>query len=271
MTLLVVNVVVTIGMVAIVPLGLRLVDGLTPLARWWPAAGSVGAVALWLPRGAVAATLASGYALATVGLAAQAPVRVWRKRTLTAGEVAVLAALVTPLVAGVALVAERAAHPLFGFTLPVLALTVAHFHFAGFAAALVAGLACRTAGDPLPGRLASWSVPGGTGLVLAGYFVGEWLELAGAVVLSAGMWLVAWLAWRQAPAAPDRVTRALLVVSAAVLVATMALALQWAWGEATGTPHLPLATMAATHGVGNALGFALSGLLAWQRLRERPL
>lgn len=266
-----VNVIVTIGMIVVIPMGLRLIDGLPAVARWWPVAGLVGAVSLWLPRGAIAATVAAGYALATAALATQAPIRWRRKRSLGAREVAVLTALVTPLVAGTALVAERAAHPLFGFKLPILALTVAHFHFAGFAAALIAGLACRAASDSLTGRLAAWSVPGGTGLVLVGYFVGDWLELVGAAVLSVGMWLIGWLAWQQAPTTSNRVTRTLLVTSALVLIASMVLALQWALGEAAGTPHFSLATMAATHGVGNALGFALCGLLAWQRLQERPL
>jgi heme A synthase len=46
----------------------------------------------------------------------------------------------------------------------------------------------------------------------------------------------------------------------------MVLALSWALGEATGLPHLPIGWMAATHGVANALGFALCAVLAWRRL-----
>ncbi|MEW2491730.1 YndJ family transporter, partial [Streptomyces sp. NPDC048411] len=50
------------------------------------------------------------------------------------------------------------------------------------------------------------------------------------------------------------------------LVVTMVLALSWALGEATGLPHPTLTWMAATHGLGNALGFALCSALARQRL-----
>ena len=46
----------------------------------------------------------------------------------------------------------------------------------------------------------------------------------------------------------------------------MILALTWALGQVAGTPHLPLEWMVATHGVANALGFALCGLLAFRRL-----
>ncbi|MEU7025668.1 YndJ family protein [Streptomyces sp. NPDC046275] len=279
-----VGLIVTLGMSAVVPVGLRLLDGPQPaslrlLRRAWPLLALPGAVSLWLPRGPLAAALAGVYALATVALALHAPVRLalTLPRSPAAGartsprlpapaEVAALTALATPAVAGLALVAERAGHELFGFELGILALTVPHFHFAGFAAALVAGLVCRAA-ESRGTRFAALSVPLGTLLVLLGYFVDDWAELAGALVLTAGMWAVALATWRELrPAAPDRVTRALLGTSAAVLVATMLLALSWALGEATGLPHPGLTWMAATHGLGNALGFAVCSLLAWRRL-----
>ncbi|GAA2769633.1 YndJ family protein [Streptomyces showdoensis] len=294
--------IVTLGMLVIVPMGLGLIadtsdtsdtsdtdgtdgaaesagtgrtrgprpPGLRLLRRAWPLLAAPGAVALWLPRSPLAAALACVYALATLALALHAPARLAATRSLAPAEVAVLTALVTPSVAGLALVAERGGHELFGFELGILALTVPHFHFAGFTAALVAGLVCRATGGRTA-RFAALSVPLGTLLVLLGYFVDDWAELAGAVVLTAGMWAVALLTWREPrTTAPDRTTRALLGVSATVLVATMLLALSWALGEATGLPHPGLAWMAATHGLGNALGFALCSLLAWRRLRALP-
>ena len=106
---------------------------------------------------------------------------------------------------------------LFGFEPGVLALAVAHFHFAGFAAALIAGLQSRLT----PGRAAdaaALTVPAGTLLVLLGYFTAEAVELAGALVLTAGMWTVGWLSG-----------------------------------------------MAATHGVANALGFAVCAMVGRHR------
>ncbi|MGW1813852.1 YndJ family protein [Streptomyces sp. NPDC002125] len=265
-----VGLIVMLGMLVIVPMGLRLVGDpvLDRVRRLWPLFAVPGAVSLWLPRGGAATALALCYALGTLALAAHAPLRLARTRTVRPAEAAVLTALVTPSVAAVALVAERSGHELFGFGLGILALTVPHFHFAGFAAALVAGLVCRAQDGP-GGRLAALSVPLGTLLVLAGYFIGDWAELAGAVVLTAGMWTVALLTWRavQVPGS-DRATRILLAVSAAVLVVTMVLALSWALGEATGLPHPTLTWMAATHGLGNALGFALCALLALRRLQD---
>ncbi|MFB6898179.1 YndJ family protein [Streptomyces hydrogenans] len=267
--------VVTVGMLWVVPTGLGLVEGPRPpgwdrLRRAWPLLALPGAVSLWLPRSGTATALAACYALATLALALQAPARLTLTRSLRPGEIAVLTALVSPSVAGLALVAERASYPLFGFELDLLALTVPHFHFAGFAAALVAGLLCRAPAEGPLARTAALSVPAGTLLVLAGYFVDDWAELAGAVVLTAGMAAVSVLTLRERRGlAADPATRALLGVSALVLAVTMALALWWAVGEATGIPHPTLTWMAATHGLGNALGFAVCALLAHRRLRAK--
>ncbi|MEV7525267.1 YndJ family protein [Streptomyces sp. NPDC091371] len=274
-----VNVIVTLGMLYVVPAGLRLIDpaGLGRAARLWPLPAAAGALCLWLPRGVPATALAALYAAACLALAARAPAHLPRGRALTrlrfpegapgpAG-IAVATALVSPSIAGTALVAERTGYRLFGFDLDILALTVPHFHFAGFTAALVAGLVCRAATPGPWARGASYSVPAGTLLVLLGYFVDDWAELVGAVVLTGGMWAVALLTWREIrPGTGDRGTRALLATSAAVLLATMLLALWWAVGEASDIVHPTLTWMAATHGLGNALGFALCSVLAWRRL-----
>ncbi|MFF8912965.1 YndJ family protein [Streptomyces sp. NPDC015032] len=272
-----VGAIVTLGMLVVVPAGLQLIGApeLDRMRRLWLLFAVPGAAALWLPRGLPATALAVCYALGTVLLALHAPRRLLRNLTTPGvsatapAEIALLTALVTPSIAATALVAERSGHTLFGFGLGILALTVPHFHYAGFAAALVSGLVCRTADSPA-GRFAALSVPLGTLLVLIGYFIGDWAELAGAVVLTAGMWTVALLTWRSIrDRNRDRITRALLAVSSAVLAVTMVLALSWALGEATGLPHPTLTWMAATHGLGNALGFALCSVLAWQRLRNR--
>ncbi|MFF4919686.1 YndJ family protein [Kitasatospora sp. NPDC001261] len=266
-----VDLLVLLGMGAVVPLGLALVDepGLARIRRLWPLAAVPGALSLWLPRGGGLATgCALLYALGTLAVALHAPLRLARTRSLAPAEVAVLTALAAPSVAGVALVAERSGYPLFGFEPHILALTVPHFHYAGFTAALVAGLVCRAARPgSAPARCAALSVPAGTLLVLAGYFLGNWWQFAGAAVLTTGMWLVGLVTWRDLrPRTRDRTTARLLAASSAVLALTMLLALWWALGRAAGLPHPTLTWMAATHGVGNALGFALCALLAWRRI-----
>jgi hypothetical protein len=262
-----VNLLVVVGMLVVVPAGLRLIsDPAVAFARrCWPVGAVAGAVSLWLPRGTVATSLATVYAIAAAVLCAYAVSRPTRPRREWAAEAAVLTALISPAVAASALVAERAGYQLFGFKLGILALTVAHFHFAGFAAALIAGLRSHLTPGPAADA-AALAVPAGTLLVLVGYFTAEVVELAGALVLTAGMWTVGWLTWRYARTdAPDRLTALLLGCSAVVLAASMALAVSWALGEATGLPHPSLAWMAATHGVANALGFAVCAMVGWHR------
>lgn len=266
----VLNLVIGLGMLVVVPVGLRLVDGVPDrLRRLWLVGAVPGAVSLWLPRGGAAALLAAGYGLATVALAATAPARL--RRRPAPREVALATALLAPVVAGSSLVAERYGYALLGFEPEILSLTVAHFHFAGFAAALVARLVCAGTGDHPMSRAAALCVPGGIAVVFAGFFVGDAVELGGTAILTAGMWLVAYLTWRELrPATADPTTRLLLGVVAVVPVGSMLLAMSWALGHATGLPHPSLAWLAATHGVANALGFGLCAVLAWQRLlRER--
>jgi hypothetical protein len=257
---------IAVGMLAIVPLGLSLIDGARGLIRVWLAGAAPGAVSLWLPRGPLATALAAIYCALTLALAVLAVQRFWRKRSLLPAEIAVLTALAGPIIASSSLVAERYGYPLMGFDLDVLTLTVAHFHYAGFAAALVAGLVCRAAPVQMASA-AALTVPAGIGLVFLGHFTEEWIELAGTVVLTAGMWLVAWVTWRDIrPGARDRLVRILLGASAVVLSATMLLALDWALGHVMALPHLSMAWMAATHGVLNAFGFALCAVLAWRKV-----
>lgn len=86
-------------------------------------------------------------------------------------------------------------------------------------------------------------------------------------MLTIGMWSVGWLVWTQLrTSAEHRGTQLLLAVSSVTLVATMALAVNYALGEAADIPHLSLTWVVSTHGVANAFGFALCGMLAFRRL-----
>ncbi|EXG80370.1 YndJ family protein [Cryptosporangium arvum] len=262
---------IALGMLVIVPVGLGLLEapGLRTVRRWWPPVAIVGALSLAMPVSLPAVGLACVYAAGTFVLAGTAAARLRRDRSLAPVDVAALTALVTPAVAGASLVVERVGGTLLGFGPKILLLTVAHFHYAGFAAALVAGLvaqATRAGSATRAAAVAALTVPAGTLLVLIGFFAGELVELAGAAVLTAGMWVVAALSWRLRASVSDRSARVLLGVSSVVLVLTMLLALDWALGEAFGVPKLSLTWMAATHGVLNAVGFGLCAVLAFSRL-----
>ena len=264
-----VGVLSVVGMVVVAPLGLRLLGtpGLRPLVRLWPLLGLLAGLGLLLGRGGLAVAAVVPYALACAAVAALAGVRGLRwlggeRRELTR-EMAAAFAGVSLAVAASSLVAERAGAELLGFPLAIHGLTVAHFHYAAFAAVLLAGLTARAAPGPVAAA-GAWAVPGGTAVTFAGFFTGNAVELAGATILTAGLLLTSYVLLRTRP-------HPLLVVAAVAMPLTMALAMWWAAGEAFGFAHPTLRQMAATHGIGNALGVGLCGLLGWHRVGPPPL
>lgn len=260
-----VGVLVVLGMAVVAPLGLgRLAThGLQRLRRVWPALGLLAGVALLLPRSTPAVALVVPYAVACAAVTAHGLRRAWTRRRADVRELTALTAAGSLSVAALSLVAERAGVELLGFSLAVHGLTVAHFHFAGFAAALLAGLTA-TAAPSRTSTLGALAVPAGTALVAVGHFTGRWTELAGAVVLTVGLLATSWVAATRV-VLPDRAARVLLRIAAWATPVTMLLAVHFALGRATGLPHLSIAQTAATHGVLNAVCVGLCGLLAWHR------
>jgi len=272
-TAVLVDLVVALGLVVVLPLGLALLGPrLVPGAGtwWWPAAGAVAAAGAWLPRGplAQAATLpfvvgSAVLLVAAVRVAAAGPTAPRAPEV----RLAVGVALVLPGVGAAAMLADRGGWGLLGFSGTYLTLTVPHMLYAGFAAALVAGLTVTVAGrrgadggpaGSTPARLGAVGVPLGTGLVLVGYFLGDAVELAGALVLTAALWCTAGAVLG---VSAGRRAKVLLATGALAVAASMLLAVWWAVGELTGAPHPSIGQMAATHGLANALGFALCTLL----------
>ncbi|MDF2805997.1 MAG: hypothetical protein K0S43_943 [Cellulosimicrobium sp.] len=199
-----VSALVVLGMVVVLPLGLRLLGpDVVPAPRRavWPLAGLAGAASLVVPRGTASAFLALVFAAATAVLAlagarlAARTVRDVRDRQVAAAALgsraATVTALVMPAVGASALVAERAGWGLLGFSGTYLALTVPHMLYAGFGAALVAGTVARLVATDRLAVAGAWGVPLGTVLVLVGYFVGDVAELVGAGVLTLALWATA--------------------------------------------------------------------------------
>ncbi|MHA7134635.1 YndJ family transporter [Oerskovia turbata] len=288
-TALLVDLVVALGLVVVLPLGLALLGrGVVPGAAgpWWPLAGVVAAAGAWLPRGPLAQVATVPFLVGSAVLLVAGARVVLRPGPTTPrpfdARLAVGVALGMPAIGATAMLADRGGWGLLGFSGTYLTLTVPHMLFAGFAAALVAGLVATLdrdrgvvgdgPGRPRPGgptrrraaRLGAVGAPIGTGLVLLGYFVGDEVELLGALALTAALWCTAW-AVLGIPARHG--TRALLVVGSVAVVVSMLLAVWWAYGELVGVPHPGIGLMAATHGVANALGFALCTMLGLRLVR----
>lgn len=167
--------------------------------------------------------------------------------------------------------ASRMRWTVLGFSGDMVTLTGAHFHFAGFAAPLLVGLTGRAVmehGGAGARRVASIAAGGailGPPLVAAGITFSRALELPGAAILATCLLAAAGLnlvVVRRTLASPT--ARGLLNVSSLSLVLTMALAVTYASLRVLHAEELlPIRFMARWHGVGNALGFAMCGLVAW--------
>jgi hypothetical protein len=170
--------------------------------------------------------------------------------------------------------ADRTGMEPFGFDFLIVRLTAAHFHFAGFALPIAAGLVLRHAPGQLM-RVAAIGVVAGMPMVATGITLtrmGARVEvecglalLFSVCVLGIGAGQAA-LAWKQRT--QPLAARALLFVSGVCLTAGMILAILYAlrpWFPLTSL-HLP--RMWAWHGSIQAFGFALCGMIGW--LRWRP-
>ncbi len=267
-----------LAMCVLAPIGLRLLSTRLPPARVWAAAGAAATIGLLLPRGAGAVLLCLPYAGVCATAAGAGVLRLLAfAQTRGSGpgldvmirEAAAVTAAVSLAVAGGSLLAERGGLALLGFDLVTLRLTVLHFHYAGFAAALVAGHAAATWPSALS-RAGAVAVPAGLLVVLCGFFIGDWAELLGAVLLTAGLLATSTALLRNQLRLPLRARR-LLLITAAALPVTMLLAVSWALGEAADLPHLSLGQTAATHGLTNALCAGMCGVLGWRAADVPPL
>lgn len=165
------------------------------------------------------------------------------------------------------LVASRLRLEPFGIGEPIVELTAVHFHYAGFAAALLAARTHEVAASVTPrwtaaGTLLTIASPP---IVAVGFMTGAPLpQITGAVLLTAGVWIVAGLAATVVAARTAGAgARALLIVSALAVAAPMALAVFWAAGQHYDVAALDVPAMAHIHGTLNAFGFTLAGLLGW--------
>jgi hypothetical protein len=265
-----------LGILVIVPLGLSLVNEpgeseslLFRLAvSAQPIAAGASAVSFLLQPGGPAAALVSSWLLVTTVLALFACWRILRRRSVVDREVAVDAALLYLPVGALWLLASRLGMQPMGFGDTIVLLTAVHFHFAGFAAPLLAGLTGRALAQlRLPAKLFGLTViciVGGTPLVAAGITFSPVIAWIGAVVISLGLVLLAVLVLvRVLPSLSSFVAQFLLVVSSLSSISAMLLACVYAYSLVADRMIIDIPQMALSHGVLNSFGFSLCGLLAW--------
>ncbi|NUN48317.1 MAG: YndJ family protein [Candidatus Brocadiae bacterium] len=268
----------------LVPLGLALVPGPADdiggpfwfwAARLQPPAAAAIVASFWLRPGPLAAALATPWLLMAALVALDGFARLWRRRLARPEEICVDAAMVfLPAGAAWALASRLGLTPI-GFQEPLVLLTAVHFHFAGFVAALLAGLTGRAR--------RSWGRPGGAlylplaaGVVLGvpllavGIATHRTLELAGALILAFSVGALAlytalWVAPRFRPLA----AAFLLAFSCACAICGMHFAGRYAASHWRGNDAISIRRMALVHGLLNALGFSLCGVAAWTRVDRK--
>ena len=175
------------------------------------------------------------------------------------------------LVAGVWLVASRAGVQLLAFQEPIVLLTAVHFHFAGFASAVLAGLADHAYVGHRGHRVlraALLAVILGPGILGLAFLLGPKVKLVAALLIAAGQLGLATGMLRISIAAKSSSARWLLFVAAGSVAAGMVLAAVWAIGEYPLQAFVNIRQMAAFHGVLNAVGFVACGLLGWTLLKQ---
>jgi hypothetical protein len=267
----------------IAPLGLLLIafdSGpasrlLAAAVRIQPVGAGLATVSFLVPIGAAAAILASTWLLvcAIAGLGALA--YLVEGRSLHPVRLTPAAALGFMAFGAIWLVLSRAGIAPLRLSPIVVELTAVHFHFAGFAATLMAALVLtklrRERGTSRRIALAATLLMiAGSPVVAAGWATPlRVLQLAGAILVAAGvMATAAILFFRSGSLVPSTPARIFLRVSALTPLVPMVLAVEYSAGHVFGFPTLDIHAMALVHGDLNALGFSLLGLAGWSFSRS---
>jgi hypothetical protein len=274
--------IVFFAVLVVVPLGLALVPppsdksfsfwlyNVAVVLRSYAAALTV--ISFFFEKGALAAALVCGTLIAYIMIALYAVTRlIARGGPYPLPELSIDAGLLYLPVAGVWLVVYRLGEQPFGYGETIILLTVVHFHFAGFAAPIIAGMNGRVlASTEFPQRIYAFAVFGiiaAMPLVAAGITLSPVVGLIGTLLLSIALLLLAVLTigWIR-PVIERRSNKILLVLAALSSCSAMVLASLYAYSIATHSLILTIPTMAMTHGIVNAFGFVTCSLFVWSRI-----
>lgn len=244
--------------------------------RLQPVAAAMVVASFLLPRGPLAGGLTAGWLVMTILLAAGGV------RTLKFGagaqlsNVSLLAAhLFLPIGAGWLLLSRLGVGPRNFAPLTVF-LAALHFHFSGFTLQILIAATGRRLQSVSPRLcalhrcLASGAIAG-IPLIAAGNIASspalKFVGVATMVLSSLGLAATSTAVGLDAR---SRAPRRFLLVSAASIVGAMVLAGAYGVGELTGAAWIGIPRMVTTHGLLNAAGFTVCGLIGHLLLHGRP-
>jgi hypothetical protein len=154
-----------------------------------------------------------------------------------------------------------------GIQEPIGLLTAVHFHFAGFATATIAAGTLqaieKNSREQKWLRKFCYLVAGMPMVVAAGFVISPVLKMAAATLFSVSVAGLAIFLRACGRRAQDGAARILLQTAAGAIFAGMVLSAAYAVADFTGSEALTIPQMARTHGILNAVGFCLLGLLGW--------
>jgi hypothetical protein len=162
------------------------------------------------------------------------------------------------------LVASRLGMRPMGIQEPIGLLTAVHFHYAGFATATIAAATLRFAApsrDWLRALVVTIVVM--PLVVAAGFVISPMVKMAAAGLFSLSVAGFAVLLRSAAKGARDRTARVLLQVASGAVFVGMILAVAYAVADFRGSNAVTIPQMVRAHGILNAVGFCLPGLLGW--------
>jgi len=260
------------AMLVIVPLGLSIVQDGSSLYKLivlvQPIAALLTVASFFFDKGILSATLASSWLIVNILVAFYGLARLSSHRFKHVEELSIDAGLFYLTVAGTWLVIYRLGVQPFGYGEAIILLTAVHFHFAGFATPIIAGMTGRVlATREYPRKMfvcVVIAVIAAMPVVAAGITFSPWLGFVGALLLAVGLVLLAvlTLGWVTGPAK----WKPLLLIGALSSCAAMVLACLYAYSLATHTLILTIPKMAMTHGLLNAFGFVTCSLIAWSQI-----
>jgi len=263
----------------IVPMGMEL-SGLIGIRGWLdelarrlqPVGASLAVVAMWLPPGRKAGLAALGWLLICVLMAGAGFVELVQALSVDAGggaratRFAMGIARVDLAVGGAWLVASRLGMRPMGIQEPIGLLTAVHFHFAGFATAIIAAATLHFAekrGDHRWLKPVVLVVAGMPFVVAAGFVISPVVKMVAAILFSLSVAVLAVAVRACGRTVQDATARVLLQLAAGTIFAGMVLSAAYAIADYAGSDLLTIPQMARTHGILNAFGFCLLGLLGW--------
>lgn len=284
----IVELAVVLGALVVVPLAVA--AGVRGSGRNWPHrmawsitvlqpfAGSAVVTSLFLEVGLLSAVLASLWFFQTVLVALMALKRLGLRGTSPLHEFIIdIGHLYLP-VGGFWFVMSRLGYQLMGFGPDIVGLTAVHFHYAGLAAPVISGQVGRLIKNGNIAYRIGATIVAATPILVAVGFVGSLLlEVMMSILLALGVVTVAIVVlifllprlWRPGESFKNRFAYLLLSFSQIVSFGTMLLACFFAIGKYLERPIITLGGMVGTHGLWNAVAFAVPSLISLHLLAPR--